>query len=632
MNLKVHSIFTSLFFVLLIIPCLQLASAQEMAMNHAEHDMLNEEVPAFNATGDEPMSYALLPDNKGLFYIHVTFMSIAFWILMPIGIMLGIARSNLHMPIQILTFTFAMFGFFFGKLYGHSTPHLYQGNIHHTFGWILYILFILQFVAGFVRKIANAVKNHIMAESNQYEAIGLVSQEQGRSIRSDSLMSGSTLQNNHDNVAFDDEDQISSFNEETLEIDQEDPLMSYSFTEERRVDSISKRLINMVLPYIPNFIKRGFEIAADNTFTNTICRFFHLIMGRIFVLLIFTQTISGLVVYHGVCRGWTIFGCIAHLIKGAVFYFYGIITFARYLGAFSEKGWAWNYVENGNKFSFEMIECFLIFFYGITNTWMEHFGQDSTWTHKDLEHASLAFMFWWAGLLGMLIESRAIRRMLEKAMPEIPYKVSNRRRNRSSNSDEKAYDADADDDNEKYSLKKKYSPANLTHFNPIPALTVFMTGISMGNHHQDTIYSSRVHYLWGLLISAASICRFITYLSLFRNPPKNNIPTRPPSEALGAFLLVAGAILFMASNHGTMLWLRRNHVDSMFLLNVTVSLTAMTLSYVTFLVIIKAWAINRESNKCMKKLNYYSHRQRLRSVEENQQQVHFEVNNDNNEL
>jgi hypothetical protein len=42
-------------------------------------------LPAFNATGEEPMSYALLPQNKGYFYTHVAFMVIAFWILMPMG-------------------------------------------------------------------------------------------------------------------------------------------------------------------------------------------------------------------------------------------------------------------------------------------------------------------------------------------------------------------------------------------------------------------------------------------------------------------------------------------------------------------------------------------------------------------
>lgn len=286
-------------------------------------------------------------------------------------------------------------------------------------------------------------------------------------------------------------------------------------------------------------------------------------------------------------RDWEIFGCIAHLIKGGIFFWYGIITFARYLGSFADKGWAWNYVPNGSKFSFEMIECCLIFFYGITNTWMEHFGQDDAWTHKDLEHASLAFMFWWAGLLGILIESRTVRRILENSMPCTPYDdeefiMANNRKQRSAK------------------LSKKQEPQ--VNFNPIPALTIMMTGFSLGSHHQDTLYSSRVHYLWGLLISAAAICRIVTYITLFKSPPKSGKPLRPPSEALGAFLLVCGSILFMASNAGTILWLRRNAVDSMFLLNVTVSLTAMVLSYVAFLVVLKAWAANRETKKKTKNL------------------------------
>jgi uncharacterized membrane protein len=162
--------------------------------------------------------------------------------------------------------------------------------------------------------------------------------------------------------------------------------------------------------------------------------------------------------------------------------------------------------------------------------------------------------------------------MIENALPELPYETTPSPL--SENEDE-----------------------NTVNFNPIPALTIVMTGISMGNHHQGTLYSSCVHYLWGLLISAAAICRMITYISMFRNPPKTKVLTRPHSELLGAFLLICGAILFMASNHGTMLWLRRNGVDSMFLLNATVSLTGMVLSYAALLILLKSWAINRERAK-----------------------------------
>ncbi|KAI7904745.1 uncharacterized protein BX663DRAFT_484840 [Cokeromyces recurvatus] len=97
--------------------------------------------------------------------------------------------------------------------------------------------------------------------------------------------------------------------------------------------------------------------------------------------------------------------------------------------------------------------------------------------------------------------------------------------------------------------------------------------------------------------TSAACCRFVTYLFLYRNAPTDAQPSRPPSELLGAFLLIAGSILFMASNSGTLLWLRRNNVDSMFLMNVCVALTAITLCYVAALQIIKAWAERREAFK-----------------------------------
>lgn len=264
------------------------------------------------------------------------------------------------------------------------------------------------------------------------------------------------------------------------------------------------------------------------------------------------------------CRSWEVLGCIAHLIKGGIFYFYGIATFGRYLGAFANRGWAWNRVDGASGYSFEMIESSLIFVYGITNTWMEHFGQDSAWTHKDLEHASLAFMWWWCGLIGILVESRAIRRLLERTI---------------------------------LTKTNTEAPSQGYSLNPFPALTVVFTGLSMGLHHQETAYSSNIHFMWGLLLGLAAICRFVTYLSLYRNAPTDAQPSRPPSELIGAFLLIAGSILFMASNSGTILWLRRNNVDSMFLLNVIVALTSMTLIYVATLQIIKAWAEKREHAK-----------------------------------
>ncbi|KAI9301315.1 hypothetical protein BJ944DRAFT_234026 [Cunninghamella echinulata] len=553
-------------------------------------------LPPFNSTGEEPMSYALFPENKGYFYTHVAFMILAFWILMPIGIMFGIAKSSFHVPTQILAFLVALLGYFFGHLYAHSTPHLYKGNSHHKLGWIIFLFMIAQLAVGVVRKIANAVGksqksvhyqvlDHSGDDDNDEETVRLV--RRSSSILSqhggDNHSEGSieTLHHNggydqhpkkenddeHDDIII--QQQHSEQDEEEegeLLLDDEDPVNLY----EEEKPSLWMRGINVMLPYIPKMIKKAFVYTAYNPFTKTVCRYYHSIMGRVFVVLIFTQTLSGLVVYHGVCREWQVLGCIAHLIKGGIFFFYGMLTFGRYLGAFAEKGWAWNYVQGGGaKFSFEFIECGLIFTYGITNTWMEHFGQDSAWTHKDFEHASLAFMWWWCGLIGLLVESRSVRRLLEKSILTL-------------NTDKEA---------EKKMTKPTHS------FNPFPALTVMITGISMGNHHQETQYGTQVHYLWGLLLALAALCRILTYVFLFRNTPTSIQPSRPPTELLGAFCLIAGSILFMASNAGTMTWMRRLNVDTMFMLNVCVALTSITLCYVAGLMILKGWAWNREQRK-----------------------------------
>jgi hypothetical protein len=77
-SLKMQSKLSNLLPVSIL--CLShLAAAQH---NHGGE---MEDMPAFNSTGDEPMSYWDFPDNKGLLYTHIAFMVLAFWILMPMG-------------------------------------------------------------------------------------------------------------------------------------------------------------------------------------------------------------------------------------------------------------------------------------------------------------------------------------------------------------------------------------------------------------------------------------------------------------------------------------------------------------------------------------------------------------------
>lgn len=51
-----------------------------------------------------------------------------------------------------------------------------------------------------------------------------------------------------------------------------------------------------------------------------------------------------------------------------------------------------------------MVESFVIWLYGATNTWMERFGAgpDDPWTLHQVQHVSIAVMFFFAGSAGMM--------------------------------------------------------------------------------------------------------------------------------------------------------------------------------------------------------------------------------------
>lgn len=98
---------------------------------------------------------------------------------------------------------------------------------------------------------------------------------------------------------------------------------------------------------------------------------------------------------QGMCRASYVNSCAAHYIKGSIFFGYGLLTFARYLGAYADLGWAWNRHTGSRRGpSAEMVECAVIFTYGITNTWMERMGAKSgdPYTVKQVQHISIAVM------------------------------------------------------------------------------------------------------------------------------------------------------------------------------------------------------------------------------------------------
>jgi hypothetical protein len=134
-------------------------------------------------------------------------------------------------------------------------------------------------------------------------------------------------------------------------------------------------------------------------------------LERSLIFVAWALSLTGIVTYTGICRGNYINGCLAHLIstlshrlssahlgdsffetEGSLFWCYGLISFARFLGSYAELGWAWNRTTTKSYLSGEFVESLVIFTYGITNTWMERFGANpgDPFTTKQIQHISIA--------------------------------------------------------------------------------------------------------------------------------------------------------------------------------------------------------------------------------------------------
>jgi hypothetical protein len=126
----------------------------------------------------------------------------------------------------------------------------------------------------------------------------------------------------------------------------------------------------------------------------------------------------------------------------------------------------------------------------------------------------------------MLVESTWIRDLLNAMVSDTNVEVSR---------------IDTEQDEHKTPVTYAFS------LNPIPALVILLLGVMMSSHTQHNMISGMVHKQWGNMLTAASFARGLTYVMVFLKPPQSIFPSRPPTELLASFGLIAGGILFMAS-------------------------------------------------------------------------------------
>jgi hypothetical protein len=184
----------------------------------------------------------------------------------------------------------------------------------------------------------------------------------------------------------------------------------------------------------------------------------------------------------------------------------------------------------------------------------------------------------------MLIESISIRDLLNTTVAEATQQVY-------------------DDEEREMVLEEPRTYSFST--NPIPALVILLLGIMMSSHTQQSMISSMVHKQWGNLLTGASFARGFSYVLTYLRPPTSVLPSRPPTELLTSFGLMAGGIIFMASSGDTVLGMINQKLDAMFMYTVTMGLIGLFMAWEIILIAIKGWAVRKEAGKSRMPRKYY---------------------------
>ncbi|KAJ7179263.1 cytoplasmic protein [Mycena filopes] len=563
------------------------AVAPLLELNETEVGLYHQPTPPSYYTIDWEDPEQASARHPGLIITHAIFMSLAFFVCLPMGIALRSVKHSLH-GVAV----FAFYASFFlacaaSSVYRKLTPDMYPNASHARHGYsVLVVALALTLVdtLGALHRIvtfARTAKHYTLlgfanallgredpdSKGSGAEYIGLIAEEP------DSVEDVK----GHGRHSYDDPDSHSSqaFNHGNTE-QWANHVRSHSMLSDGTVFGPGSPNSDVTLhdthfPLPRTSLLRRIGRAAFAT------------TERALVFAGFGLFLTGIVIYTGGCRQNYLNVCLAHLIKGGIFWSYGLISFARFLGGGAELGWAWNRAPTSGYPTGEFVESFIIFLYGITNTWMERFGAnpEDPYTTKQIQHIGIAIMFWFAGLvgmnpfyiapelaephstIGMALESKRIRRWLAALAVDTSESVA--------------------------------EPATYTSsFNPFPALVIGVTGAVMAAHFQTYLFQVQIHALWGNLLLAFAVLRCLTYFFLWVAPPRSTLPSRPPTEAVGSFFLACGGVSFMFSTEEvTIAAMRRGRDDIMMFAVSAVAITCLAFCWTICVVAFHGWLKTR---------------------------------------
>lgn len=595
-----------------------------------------------------------------LLVLHVLGAMVSCFVLLPLALFLRAAESSLA-PLASLVYLASLAGsLVLSSLYKALTPQLYPKNVHGRMGWAILWISLICFGADvfrLLRQVVTLLQGGAKLRSLLQLATGNASSsdEKYSPVEEEHMLAGEDDEDDtarqHHRVHFaatshhHHQDSLDTLNDDgsawaqrarggedgsvspssTLVGAHGTSLRNNSFTEmlaqklpwklrsptnsyndghAARIESWRSATPPSARPASPP--PAAVVTRSKASLARSILRYTHVVISRGLVVVCFGAAYTGLAVYTGSCRKPNQNGCLAHGIKGGIFFWYGLLTFARYLGAYADCGWSWNRRPSpetaskrgagwkANMPSAEWVECLVIFIYGATNTWMERFDAKSgdPYTVKQVQHISIAVMYWFAGALGVLLETRWVRNLLSFPVAlthPSAAQLSGEQRTRRSG-------AQAEADQEPLVAAQAAPPSYSSSFNPFPALCIGVTGVAMAAHHQDYVYEVQIHSLWGQLLAAFALLRCITYFFLWLRPPSASIlPSRPPTEALASFCLASGGLVFMISTEDVSFAAMRNGFgDFMAILCITVAFICFVFALIAALFVVKAWAIRRE--------------------------------------
>ncbi|KAK0230696.1 cytoplasmic protein [Armillaria fumosa] len=552
-------------------------------LNETEVTLHHAPIPPSWYTLDFENDPATEHQYPGLMFMHVVIMCLAFFGALPAGIIMRSVKHSWHGAVMVVFYGLSALGCASVALYKKLTPNMYEGSVHGRQSYLILAITlvltcidllnvfrrIVSFFQGGNRFVLRAFWNAAILGKDEIvhsfpgpEYAGLVTEEPEEHELDDPKAS-SPISERH--VHYGDEVIHGDTAEWANNVNRHHREFSHSAASDRT-------LFGARSSHSDDFPDVDFKSPkAKDTLLRWIGQGIFATVERSVVIAAYGEAVLGVVIYTGGCRGNYTNGCLAHLIKGGIFWCYGLLTFARFLGSYADLGWAWNRAPNKEYVSAEFVESLVIFIYGITNTWMERFGAKTgdPYTTKQIQHIGIAVMFWFAGLVGMALESKRVRKwMASSTIAALP-----------SNGSKEAV---------------AEPPSYIASFNPFPALVIGVTGAAMSAHAQTYVFQVQIHMLWGYLLAAFSVLRCLTYFFVWLGPPRSILPSRPPTEALGSFFLACGGLSFQFSTEElTIAAMRRGRDDVMMFMNVAVAMTCLAFTWTICVVGFKGYLKSR---------------------------------------